>query len=156
MAKRWLQLLLLAFCTFLTLGATDNSARYNRLGHGLVCQCGCGQILLECNHVNCPVSGPMVNELGAQLASGVSDARIMNWFVNKYGPIVLAAPTRGGFDTVAWVVPFAVLGLGAIAVIVLLCLWKRRQRPVTAAPAPALPSDLALRDRIRRDTTYGE
>ena len=39
----------------------------------------------------------------------------MNWFAAKYGAIVLAAPIRGGFDNVAWIVPAAVFGLACVA-----------------------------------------
>ena len=56
MLKRSLQLTALAFTSLVMLGASN----FDRLGHQLVCQCGCGQILLECNHVGCPVSGPMI------------------------------------------------------------------------------------------------
>ena len=37
------------------LGA-DPSSRFNKLGHEMMCACGCGQMLLECNHVGCPDS----------------------------------------------------------------------------------------------------
>jgi len=37
----------------LLLGAGDNSRRIDRLGHQMMCVCGCNQILLECNHVGC-------------------------------------------------------------------------------------------------------
>ena len=87
-------------------GSSDSpSARYGRIGHNMICQCGCGQVLLDCNHVGCPVSPVMINELHDQLsgpnATG-ADSLILNWFVAKYGAVVLAAPIRGGFDLVAW------------------------------------------------------
>lgn len=149
MLKRSLQLAALTLTSLITLGASN----FDRLGHQLVCQCGCGQILLECNHVGCPVSGPMIKELQQQMAAGLSDSRILNWFTNKYGPIVLAAPIRGGFDTVAWIVPFAVLALGILLVVFLIRRWNRN-RTLNPTAAPAAPTDPALRDRIRHDTTW--
>jgi cytochrome c-type biogenesis protein CcmH len=139
------------------LGAGAPSSRFDALGHKLVCQCGCGQILLECNHVGCPVSPVMIDELKAQLASGLPDAGVLNFFVNKYGAISLAAPIRGGFDIVAWIVPFAALFFGLAAVAYVIRQWRRRQLldEASAAHSKTPPAvDPALRDRIRRDTTY--
>ena len=48
------RLALLCVVTVVMLGA--GQSRFDRLGHELMCSCGCGQILLECNHVSCPDS----------------------------------------------------------------------------------------------------
>jgi cytochrome c-type biogenesis protein CcmH len=99
----------------------------------------------------------MIDELKAQLASGIPDAGVLNFFIHKYGAISLAAPIRGGFDVVAWIVPFAVLFLGLAAVAFVIHRWRRRQLVEQASAVPSqLPPvvDAALRDRIRRDTTY--
>src|SRR3569623_674037 len=100
---KMLQLVLLGVITVGMLGA--GQSRYDRLVHNLMCSCGCGQILLECNHVGCPNSSGMIQELQAQVASGAADTAILNWFTAKYGPTVLAAPIRGGFDNAAWIIP---------------------------------------------------
>jgi cytochrome c-type biogenesis protein CcmH/NrfF len=138
------------------LGAVDPSARFNKLGHEMICTCSCGQILLECNHVGCPVSGPMINELHAQMASGGTDTSIYNWFMAKYGPTVLASPIRGGFDNVAWIMPFAVFFLATIGTAVIVRVWKLRTVPGTTlkAAGPGNPAADALRERIRRETEY--
>ena len=154
MRKRLLHIVLLCTLCFSMLGAGSPSSRFDALGHKLVCICGCGQILLECNHVGCPDSDRMIGELRTQLTTGLPDSGVLNWFVGKYGPTVLAAPLRGGFDIVAWIVPFAVLGLGMGGVIVVLRLWRGRQRASSPAPATPSPTDAALRDRIRRETTF--
>ena len=31
--------------------APATTRRFNKLGHSMMCTCGCGQVLLECNHV---------------------------------------------------------------------------------------------------------
>ena len=168
MPKRLLSILqVLALCIFgLTmLGADSDTTRFDHLGHQLVCQCGCGQILLECNHVGCPVSGPMVNELHAQLGlPGASNQNVLNFFINKYGPIVLAAPIRGGFDNAAWIVPIAgfILALGGVAL--LIRLWHRRRTvlvPAGGAEAALLPhmhdpARAAMTDRIRAEASAGD
>lgn len=154
MHKRLLQIALLCTLCFTMLGAGAPSSRFDALGHKLVCVCGCGQILLECNHVGCPDSDRMITELRTQLTTGLPDSGVFNWFVGKYGPTVLAAPLRGGFDIVAWIVPFAVLLLGIGGVILVLRLWGRRPPPGGPPAGLQPPADPAVRDRIRRETTY--
>jgi cytochrome c-type biogenesis protein CcmH/NrfF len=155
--KRWMQSLAVCFLAVVMLGAVDGGARFNRLGHNMICECGCGEILLECNHVGCPVSGPMITELHAQLAGGGSDKSIMSWFAAKYGATVLAAPLRGGFDNVAWIMPYAVFILSIIGTGILIYFWKRRSL-LNAPPASATGTfDAerdAMRERIRRETEY--
>lgn len=137
------------------LGVDDTGSRFNRIGHELMCACGCGQILLECNHVGCPDSDRMIGELREQLRGGGSDTAIMNWFSSKYGPTILAAPIRGGFDTVAWITPLAAFVLATIGTGVLVVFWKRRtvKRIPAAAPQGHAAGD-ELRERIRRETEY--
>jgi cytochrome c-type biogenesis protein CcmH/NrfF len=157
MYKRALQLVLIVFVAFTMLGASSPSARYNRLGHDLMCACGCGQILLECNHVGCPDSPGQIADLHAQLDAGASDAAVFKFFEAKYGPTILAEPVRGGFDDVAWVGPFAFLLLGIVLILLLLRLWRARNARLVPEP-PSLPTADAdaLRDRIRDETNYGE
>ena len=160
MLRRWLQALAACLMAVVMLGADGSGgseARFNRIGHNMVCTCGCGQILLECNHVGCPVSGPMITELRQQMSAGLPDAGIFNWFTAKYGAVVLAAPIRGGFDTVAWVMPMAVFLLATIGTGLLLRVWTRRRGQTVAlagGPDEGSLGHSAMRDRIRRETEY--
>ena len=158
MYKRALQLVLLVFFAITMLGAGSPSTRCDKVGHKLMCTCGCAEILLECNHVGCPNSSTEIAELHAQMDAGASNSQIFHVFAAKYGPIVLAAPMRGGFDDVAWIVPFAVLILGILAIVLLLRFWQRRHARLHPPlhNAPATPAAAALRDRIRNETNYGE
>src|SRR5262249_8202536 len=115
-AKQVLQLACLFVVVTTITAAGDQLARFNNLGHQMMCVCGCNQILLECNHVGCQYSDVMRNELMAAVSRGDSDSLVQQGFVQKYGPMVLAAPPATGFGKTAWVVPFAALGLGVIAV----------------------------------------
>src|SRR5258706_15433632 len=98
----------------ISFGMSADGTRFDRLGHQMMCSCGCNQILLDCNHVGCPSSDGMRKELAASIARGDSAKQTFDWFVTKYGPIVLAAPTTTGFDRVAWIMPYA-LFFGSIA-----------------------------------------
>jgi len=65
--SRSLQAAMLCLIVFALLGASDEGARFNNLGHRLMCVCSCNQILLECNHVGCTYSDRMRGELVAAL-----------------------------------------------------------------------------------------
>ncbi len=159
---RTLQLGLLCIVTFVMLGA--GKSPFDRVGHELMCTCGCGQVLLECNHVGCTESARMIGELRTQLGSGAGETAVLNWFSSKYGPTVLAAPIRGGFDNAAWIVPIGVFLLATIGTFGVVWLWKRRALSLAGATpggptelsplTPSTPQDAALRERIRRETEY--
>ncbi|GAC1360392.1 MAG: hypothetical protein NVSMB3_08300 [Acidobacteriaceae bacterium] len=158
MSKRPGQIVAMLGMVLMMLGATDASSRVDRIGHKMICVCSCSQVLLECNHVGCPESGHMINELQAQVANGDPDSAIFKWFETKYGAIVLAAPMRGGFDNVAWIAPFAVFLLATVGTAVLVTVWKRRtDRMLVAAARRQNESSSGragsrdVRERIRRE-----
>jgi cytochrome c-type biogenesis protein CcmH/NrfF len=152
--RRWLSACVVCVLAVVMLGA-EPSARFNKVGHEMICACGCGQVLLECNHVGCPDSDRMIGELRSQIAAGGSDTAILNWFAAKYGATVLAAPIRGGFDNVAWIAPVAVFLLATVGVGFLIRMWRLRAGTRVMAEAGGLSvGDDALRERIRRETEY--
>jgi cytochrome c-type biogenesis protein CcmH/NrfF len=153
MKRRILQVLIIAAVAFAMLGAqSDQRARYTKLGHALMCECGCGQILLECNHVGCTVSDKMAKQLRLMIDRGQSDDQIKDAFVQEYGVIVLAAPTNKGFDRVAWITPFVVFGLGMLAVVYVVKTWKSRQA-AAAVIANAAPEEMDEMKRRAREET---
>jgi cytochrome c-type biogenesis protein CcmH len=125
------------------------SDRFNTLGHRMMCSCGCGQVLLECNHVGCPRSDGMRNELAAGIQRGDSDDLVLQSFVQKYGATILAAPTTRGFNRVAWVTPFLALAAGLSLAIFFIRRWGK-MRAGSAPPIVAI--DPAFREQARRET----
>ena len=125
------------------------SDRFNTLGHRMMCSCGCGQVLLECNHVGCPRSDGMRNELAAGIQRGDSDDLVLQSFVQKYGATSLAAPTTTGFNRVAWVMPFFALAGGLSVAIFFIRRWGK-MRSGSAPPIVAI--DPAFREQARRET----
>lgn len=98
----------------------------------------------------------MIGELKAQLAAGGSDKDIYNWFAAKYGAIILAAPLRGGFDNVAWIMPIALFLLAILGTAAIIRIWKSRtqQRAPLKIKGMSAASTDELRERIRRETHY--
>jgi len=148
--RRWLQAAGLALAVVILMGASDTDTRFKDLGHRMMCACGCGQILLECNHVGCTYSDKMRDQLQAALDKGNTnnDDLILQGFVQEYGPTVIAAPTAAGFDRVAWIMPFLVLALGIAFAVHIVRSWKNRPEPALA-DGITIPSGSEL-DEFRR------
>lgn len=130
--KRTGQFALLVVAVFTFLGVGDEDARFRDIGHHLMCVCSCGQVLLECNHVGCQYSDRMRGELAAALDRGDNDDLTIQFFVQKYGPTVVAAPSTSGFGRVAWIMPFAALLAGMAGLVWIVRSWRSRPTPALA------------------------
>jgi cytochrome c-type biogenesis protein CcmH/NrfF len=152
---RWAVALLL-LSSLLLMGAANDTGgkRFDRLGHMLMCQCGCGQVMIECNHVGCPSSEKMRKELKAAMDRGESDQQILAGFVAEYGPTVLSAPTHSGFNRIAWIMPYVIFAGGLIVVGLVVLVWKRRAAALPATtPAPPSEELDEFRRRAREETS---
>jgi cytochrome c-type biogenesis protein CcmH len=81
------------------------------------------------------------------IAQGKTKPQIKAALVREYGTAVLADPKRHGFGLALWMVPAALVLLGAAAIFVVLRRW-RRNGPVPEAP---LPPELSPEDARRLD-----
>jgi cytochrome c-type biogenesis protein CcmH len=90
---------------------------------------------------------PAANEIRAyvreQIAAGRSESQIKAALVQSYGPGVLAAPTKHGFDLLAWLLPLA--GLAAALVVVSVLAWRWSRRRAVGPSAADAPDASALR-----------
>lgn len=138
----------------LLMGAGDDSARIDRIGHQLMCVCGCNQVLLECNHVGCSYSTRMRDELTAAVTRGQSDNNVLQWFIQTYGTTVLTVPTDHGFNRIAWIMPYLALVLGIGLVVFIVAVWKKRPLVVHASvPTAVRGTDLErFRNQAQRET----
>jgi cytochrome c-type biogenesis protein CcmH len=150
--RRAVQAIIVTAAIFLFMGAGDDSARFKDLGHRMMCTCGCGQVLLECNHVGCQSSEKMRNQLLAALDKGDTnnDDLILQGFVQEYGPTVIAAPTTTGFNRVAWIMPFLVLALGVGFAVHIVRSWKDRPEPALADGIVIPQGNSDVLDEFRR------
>jgi cytochrome c-type biogenesis protein CcmH len=75
------------------------------------------------------------------IAQGETKQQILQNLVAQYGPAVLGKPPAHGFNLTVYIVPPAIVVLGAAILFVTLPRWRRRTRavarePTTDAPAP--------------------
>jgi len=97
----------------------------------------------------------MREELVAAVDRGDADNTILRSFVEKYGTVVLAAPTTRGFNRVAWIMPYLALILGITLVVFIVGAWRRR-RPfasLVGSQRATLDSELdRFREQARKET----
>ncbi|MBI2171449.1 MAG: cytochrome c-type biogenesis protein CcmH [Chloroflexi bacterium] len=82
-----------------------------------------------------------------KLAAGETGQRILDFFVERYGEEVLAAPHKKGFSLFAWVIPGigVLLGMGAVAAAV----RKMKRRGEVQSPAAmAMPAGETLEGEL--------
>lgn len=132
----------------------DPAAR-DELEHRIRCQCGCTLSVYVCRTTDfsCQVSPAMHRDIMALVAGGYDAEEILDAFVNVYGERALMAPTKEGFNLLAYVLPGAAIAVGAVVLAVLLRGWKR-PAPVaakSATPLEASPDELARLEAAIRD-----
>jgi cytochrome c-type biogenesis protein CcmH/NrfF len=153
LTKRALQIgVLLLAATFLV-GADSPDTRISTIGHQMMCMCGCGQVLSECNHVGCTYSTRQLAEVREMVLRGDSDKAIKSSMVEKYGTTVLAAPTTSGFNIVAWITPFVIFVVALGAVVYVVRTWKKRNPPPPPGPPTGGAESLdSYRELARKET----
>ena len=92
-----------------------------------------------------PIATRIRHFISARISVGDTKSEIKRKLVLQFGPAVLAEPSTHGFNLLAWVLPFAGLGLGAIVLGLLAWRWTQRRGPVAAAGGGALDSALERR-----------
>jgi cytochrome c-type biogenesis protein CcmH/NrfF len=141
---------------WIPLAHAQQTEHAKQLGMKLMCMCGCGQVLVQCNHIGCPSSQPMLKELDAHIARGEADDLVIQNFVQQYGVAVLSSPPNTGFNRVAFLLPGVSFALGLGLILLIISQWRRRKlaSPVQRAGVPTgkTPISRELRDQIDRDT----
>lgn len=89
------------------LAAGDDAPRLHSLTTKVFCNCGCGEILAECSHVECKARVPLKQEIASSVLQGKTDDDILGDLEKKYGSTILAVPSFRGFNVLLWIVPIA-------------------------------------------------
>lgn len=84
----------------------------SEITQGMTCTCGCSMVLAACEgSMECGPAAQITQEVIQMIEMGQTKEEILRHYVDKYGETILAAPTKEGFNFLAWVLPF--LGLAA-------------------------------------------
>jgi cytochrome c-type biogenesis protein CcmH len=93
-----------------------------------------------------PIANRIRQYISRRIAAGDTKSEIKRKLVLQFGPAVLAEPSKHGFNLLAWVLPLAGLGLGAVALGALSWRWSHAR--ATPAPADASELDPELERRV--------
>lgn len=88
----------------------------------LMCMCKdkCGKVLANCI---CKYSEGYRGDIALKLREGLTKNQVIQTFVDRYGEKVLSAPTKKGFNLVAWFTPFIAIILGGMGIRHVLAKW---------------------------------
>jgi len=131
-----------------TVPVAPRSALEKELRRSIICMCGtCGrQLVAECT---CGYAAQMREEIAALVRQGLTKDEVLAYYVRKYGSQEpLAAPIDRGFNRLAWLLPYALGGAGAVLVGAVAASWARRVRRAGPEAAGPAETDAALEARL--------
>jgi len=138
--------------TLLGQEAAPSDDQVNEIAADLYCPVCPNTPLDVCETLACSEWREQIRE---QLAAGMSNSEIADYFVEQYGERVLAKPRTSGFTLVLWILPLVGVGLGLVALGAVLRGWRRDPDAAPpAAPLTALQEDAVsakMRERIEEE-----
>lgn len=119
-----------------------------RIGDDLQCPICEGQSVAFSNS---RLAAEMREQITEQLQAGATEAEIKQYFVDRYGVIVLREPPRTGFNLLLWQMPFIAIGVG----ILILC-WTLIQTRRNKQRAAVMATENISRDAESLDAVDPE
>jgi cytochrome c-type biogenesis protein CcmF len=119
-----------------------HSDREREVFQSLRCMCG-GCQRLPLSTCGCGDSMPVLEEIRAQMASGMSDDEIRLAYVAKWGQDALTVPPNRGPLRAIYMFPLGAIAVGGVGLGVLLRRWRR---PTPTAPATTETAAATKRD----------
>ena len=129
----------------------------------LMCYCGCSDLTVRV--CTCGTADAIRADIAGKLADGKSPDAIVADYVERYGRQIESAPSKAGFDLLAWITPFAALLIAGTALVAVVRRWGRAPAvPLPAADPDTRPAagDAASRaedrralERVRRELREG-
>jgi cytochrome c-type biogenesis protein CcmH len=122
------------------------------LEHQIRCQCGCTLDVFTCRTTDfsCQVSPAMHRDIMGLVSGGYGAQEIIDAFVGTYGERALMAPTKSGFNLLAWFTPGIAVLLGGGAIMMVLRRWNSEKPQFAAARNTAGPKVDATSDELAR------
>lgn len=130
----------------------EKEARVMRLGKQLRCAVCQGVSIADSPASMARAQLDKVREL---VSENKTDEEIYAYFIERYGEWVLLQPTTGGLNSVLWLGPLALLGIGLIVIVMQskksAVMLPMPQTAAAEAASPAPTSDDALLAQVRAD-----
>jgi cytochrome c-type biogenesis protein CcmH len=143
---------LLVVGLLLVLGSPAQAAErtpQQAIEEGLMCYCGCVDLTVRV--CTCGTAATIRQEIVTRLANGENKEEVLAAFVARHGEQILSAPTKEGFNLLAWIMPFAVILIAATALIVFIRRSAARGALAMAgSPAQPFAANAELSDAQRQ------
>lgn len=122
----------------------------------LMCYCGCSDLTVRV--CTCGTADAIRQEIAERLGNGETPDQVVAAYVARHGAQIRSAPSKSGFELLAWVTPFAAILLAGSALIVIVRRWGARavaggtgSAAGGAADRPFLPEEQKALERVRRE-----
>ncbi|UCG39115.1 MAG: cytochrome c-type biogenesis protein CcmH [bacterium] len=109
----------------LLLPAAGHAVTSSEVEAELMCDCGCGDVLVNCT---CDRSEEMRAIINGMIRQGKSRTEILGIFVSQFGEVILASPRKEGFNLLAYGAPMAALAVGSVVAVSLARRWRSSRR----------------------------
>ncbi len=128
----------------------------------LMCYCGCSDLTVRV--CTCGTADAVRQEIADHLTRGETTDQVVAAFVAQYGAQIRSAPTKTGFDLIAWITPFAALILAGGALVAVVRRWGTVRAAAGQPPSgPSAPgdgrplgaADQGALERVRRELREG-
>jgi hypothetical protein len=134
-----------------------NMQDLRKVTDNILCAGGCGLTVAAGELTPCEVAKRMNYRAAVYIApsseggKGMTPQQALDRFAKDFGQGILAAPPKSGFDLIAWVLPFAGLGLGIALVGRTLINW-RSQQPAVEQTVQETDTDMLSRieDEVKK------
>ena len=129
-----------------------------RAEHALMCFCGCADLTIRT--CSCGTAARVQGDIARRLASGATVDQVIEAYVAQHGEQIRSAPTKQGFNLLAWVVPFAAILAAGGLIVALIRRWQARgavEGAVVGAGGSASPlanlssADRKMLERVERE-----
>jgi cytochrome c-type biogenesis protein CcmF len=108
----------------------------NQLHHEIICTCGCRRGLDVCGMPNCEGQDAQNSKIHDLVAQGKTHDEVIATFVHDFGgEDILTSPIDRGFNRLAWLFPYLLGGVGAVAGGFAVVRWSRHSSDAPAASA---------------------
>jgi cytochrome c-type biogenesis protein CcmH len=130
--------LLLILLILLSFPAIAYADPVGEVMQGLSCRCGCSMVLDTCRSAmeECGIASMMESTTRRLLDQGRTPDDIRAYFIRQYGEVVLAAPTKKGFNIIAWTLPFIAIIVAGILIYLAIRYWVKRPELVEEPSIP--------------------
>lgn len=157
-AATWLLLAAVALAVFAACVSENDltpDQRAYTLDRELMCPVCDGQTI---DQSNAQIAEDMKEVVREKIAQGESNGQIRDYFVARYGEVILASPEASGFNLLVWLMPVVIVGGGALTVVWVLKNMRRRSAAATASIQNSTLADRQLEkylEKVDADIGYG-